>query len=74
MLQACTTDLFRPIIDAARKGTFGPFGVIQGCLNTGDQERKQALAILEILGVTEEELATLIRGFAQYQANKRSPT
>lgn len=74
MLQICTLDTFRPIVTAARRGAFGPFGVIQGCLDMGDQERTAAKALLQELGVSDAELDQFIRGYQEYQAAKRSAT
>lgn len=75
MLQICTLDTFHLIVTAARRGAFGPFGVIQGCLDMGDQEEcTAAKALLEELGVSDAELDQFIRGYQEYQAAKRSAT
>lgn len=72
MLQICTIDTFRLIVTAARRGAFGPFGVIQGCLDMGDQEHTIAKALLEELEVSDVELGQFIRGYQEHQAAKRS--
>ncbi len=74
MLQICTLDIFRLAITAVRQGNFGSFGVIQGCLDMGDQERTRAKALLEELGVSDEELIRLTQGYWEYQATRRSTT
>lgn len=73
MKDICEIGLFRIIVEAARQGHYGPFGVIQGCLETGDQERGAAMAVLDQLGVTLSELEGFSRGFIQYQTLKVIP-
>lgn len=70
MLQVCNIGLFRVIVEGARQGNYGPFGVIQGCLDTGGQEHAAAMAVLDQLGVTLDELKQFTLGFLQHQEQK----
>lgn len=70
MIQNCDIGLFERIVLAARQGNFGPFGIIQACLDMGTQERAAAMAILEQLEVTPDELERFQQGLVQHHQER----